>query len=151
QLIRYADVDGDKRLDAIVTDSANVIVEGGKASLKIAHNDGSGFGALETREVVLDDMSTPLQVDLIDFDGDGKADLYSSDGSDGFRVWFNDGKQFGPATRFALPAGCTCSAPSIRNYELVDLDGDGRLDLVEPADLKSYNDKKTTFLEVWGQ
>ena len=151
QVVVYKDIDGDKLADAVVTDEDKLWVEGGKVFLRVARNDGSGFGALETYEVAVDDVASRPITSFIDFNGDGRVDLISDDGKDGFRVWFNDGARFGPATKFALPSSCACIGDETSNMELVDLDGDGQLDLVEPADLRSLEDNKTVLLEVWGR
>ena len=75
-------------------------------------------------DVVL--RSTPSFVDL---DGDGRLDLVSGESYGTLRAWRNTGGGFTPLTGSANPfSGIDVGAVSRPSF--VDLDGDGRLDLV---------------------
>jgi hypothetical protein len=121
----FVDLDGDGRLD---------LVSGEKyGTLRAWRNAGSGFTALTGSANPFNGIdvgytSTPTFVDL---DGDGRLDLVSGADDGTLRAWFNTGSGFIALTLTGRTNPFSgIDVGSFSNPSFVDLDGDGRLDLV---------------------
>ncbi len=112
------DIDGDGDLDVIVVNLGPDFV---------LINDGNGRFRDETAQRLPVTSDASRKGILTDFDGDGDLDLFvaNSRGQQS-RVYFNDGSgRFQDVTRRTLPR----QTHTTTDAELVDLDGDGFLDL----------------------
>jgi hypothetical protein len=144
------DVDGDKIVDFLISYGGTPFSSGGQTFVKVARSRPGGFGPLETWQVPAVTDASTTNFDAKDFDGDGRADLVEI-AEPAFRVWKNTGSGFAPPTTFTFPTACYCKTTNQGpTYAIIDLDGDGLLDLVEPADRKAVDDKKSIYLQVWG-
>ncbi len=117
--IGLADLDADADLDIVV-------VHGGypSAALTVLRNDGGGFTA--GTFPAPDSLST---IKFMDIDGDGHLDLIGQDNYGGIAMLPGDGAAgFGAATRLPYLV-----YPSNSSFQLADMDGDGRKDLVYHA------------------
>lgn len=121
QMVRTADLDGDGDLDVISASYAD-----GKVAWY--QNDGSGsFGA---QQLISNRLTGAIAIVSGDLDGDGDIDVAAASFSTGIVAWFenlNGQGSFGPLqvlTRRAIGA---------ERVEVVDLDGDGDLDLLAAA------------------
>jgi hypothetical protein len=143
-------LDGDHLPDFFVLKAG---ANGTAATFDVVHAQSGGFGPVErwTRPAGAPDA---LSAYFRDFDGDGRDDLaeFPNPEKKSFNVWRNNGTDFDTTPiAYRLPATCYCaSKKGDPAFELVDLDGDGKLDLVEPADYASFDDQKTFFLQAWG-
>ncbi|MFG2143416.1 FG-GAP-like repeat-containing protein [Streptomyces sp. NPDC048696] len=121
--VRWADFDGDRRMDYVSVDS--------KGSVAVRLNrggDGRG-GWKELGRVLHGVTADPARLRFADFDGDGRADAIVLDASGAVRVYLNRGgdghggwKPLGKVT-----AGTTADASHV---VFADFDGDGRADYV---------------------
>jgi hypothetical protein len=154
------DLDGDHRLDLVVTRSSYDTSDGvGRTQWRVYANTGSGFAAAPTAWTIppmaggipqlADSDSQGRVYTTTDLDGDGRPDLVISAAGYGFpgevgathwNVYANTGTGFSTtATSWALPqsmAGFRSLADSDNNgriYTTTDLDADGRPDLVISA------------------
>lgn len=149
----YVDVDGDGRRDLLILRTGGYAKDGSGAYVEVARNTGSGVGDVERWHVKQPAQDGPFAVEAIDFDGDGRVDFVGpSKEGEGYALWKNNGTGFDAPKQFPFPSSCYCVDKNEgRHHELIDLDGDGRVDLVEPADARTF-DKGTglRYLEVWG-
>jgi hypothetical protein len=113
-----ADIDGDGKVDVVLTDSSNV--------LSILRGDGDGRFALERRP--LEDGASASAVALADFDGEGAIDLISFDFSQERMLLFRAVGGASPLAGTPL-AEQPDHAFAIRRMRAADLDGDGDPDL----------------------
>lgn len=123
---RFGDLDDDGDLDLVLTDGYPDL--GGPVS-PVGHvfvNDGAGaFAELADAMPGMLDGISPIDVDLLDVDGDFDLDVMidSHDGAVG--LWLNDGSgAFTAAGAIAEPTGVYHYNPAA-----CDVDGDGDLDL----------------------
>ena len=125
--LHAVDLDGDGDVDLVSNDTSN------DTRFAIHENLGGSFAAA----VVLGPPSTyyPWRIAVGDLDGDGRADLVSAAtvGSSYRIQWERNvsgpGIQFVPGGDVAPPTGFELA----RDLEVVDLDGDGHLDVVASA------------------
>jgi hypothetical protein len=120
--ITLRDVDGDGATDIVETRRHNWTVN-------VLLNDGRGH----FREPIELPTLSPVQTAIGDLNGDGRADLVvASDGGDRrFSVLLNAGDtQFGPSLSYGEPDPAGSGAIAI-----MDVDGDGRLDIVVTGDM----------------
>ncbi len=104
-----ADADGDPDLVVVDADGALTLWRNG---------GGSGFGA----QVLEGLTGSATAVRWFDADGDGDLDLLTSGAPDGFeRVWENGPDGFGESVQY--------SAVNALTQQVLDVDGDGRLDV----------------------
>lgn len=110
-----ADLDGDGAPDLVLA------MVGG---VRVALGDGLG-GLVPTAYIPLTD--SPWDVELADFDGDGRLDLAASEyQAFSGQLTFADGV---PGGGFGTPHSVPTAKP-LREIEVADLNGDGRLDVV---------------------
>ncbi|MCA9675338.1 MAG: VCBS repeat-containing protein, partial [Myxococcales bacterium] len=119
------DVDGDGDLDLVT------INDGPQLRETILINDGTGHFADDTA-ARLPGAENRAQSDdnvavFLDADADGDADVLIGSLSDADRLWVNDGT--GHFTTDATVM--TLASPGTLGFAVADLDGDGRLDVVE--------------------
>lgn len=109
-----ADLNGDGAMDLLLgNQGANVILI----------NDGQGGFVDESATRLPDPGRTTQDLELGDLNGDGLLDLIAGN-EDGNQLWLGDGQGF--FTAAALP---TLSTEETREVDLVDVDGDGDLDV----------------------
>ena len=121
--VAVADVNGDGKPDLI---SANA----NDGTLTVLTNNGNGsFGLNATLNVGLSTNSAPASVIAVDVNGDGKPDLISANANDGtLTVLTNNGD--GSFSLDAILNVGLSSGSSPENVLAVDVNGDGKLDLV---------------------
>ncbi len=154
------DVDGDRRPDLVVTQTKYSASDGvGKTHWLVYANTGSGFAATATEWAlpastygfaqVADSTTSGRNYQTMDLDSDHRPDLvvsattYSHSDSVGTTHWLvykNTGSGFAAeATSWTLPSSqygfekIADSTDSGRVYQTVDLDGDGKPELVISA------------------
>lgn len=110
-----ADIDGDQRLDLVITHSGNllsVLLNDGRGTFK--NSPGSPF----------DSRTDAFAVVVADVDGDKRADILAATGSSAL-VFLGDGRGgFAPAAGSPFPAG-----PGAYQLAVGDINDDGKLDV----------------------
>ena len=124
--LRYADFDGDGKADYIVVD------DGGAVTVWY-NRGGDGAGGWDGPHKVAMGVAPGYQVQLADFDGDGKVDYVAVDDVGGVKVWYNRGGDgaggWDGAHEVALGV-----APGYQVH-FADFDGDGRADYLAVDDV----------------
>ena len=149
---QFFDFDGDGKNDVALM-RRHYPTDANGSYLEIARNTGAGFGPREHWAVPQATEGGPLDSYAMDFDGDRRTDLvHFVQPANGYDVWHNNGAGFDAPQRYAFPAGCYCmDKDQHQKHKLVDIDGDGRVDLVEPADARTYDGGTgLRYLDVWG-
>jgi uncharacterized protein (DUF2141 family) len=125
----FVDLDGDGRLDLVSGASDGTLLawrntgSAGAPAFTALTGSANPFNGID-----VGGYSTPSFVDL---DGDGRLDLVSGASDGTLRVWRNTGSGFTPLTGSANPFdGFFFDVGRYSTPSFVDLDGDGRLDLV---------------------
>ena len=120
QSMTLADVNGDRRLDLLVTHSH-------APSVSVLLNDGGGtFAPAQGSPFRIDDES--FGVVVADVNGDGTPDLLAGTAAS-VTVLLGDGRgRFTPAARSPFRAG-----PGAYRVSAADINGDGKLDLAAPS------------------
>lgn len=132
--MRSGDVDGDGDEDLAVLDGRR---PGGQARVAIAPNRGGGRFGVPQNAVTF--RGQPVAAVIGDVDGDGLTDVVSLDESDGAPALLNRGDG-------VLVPGPTSRVDHEGRGELVDIDGDGDLDLLTGSLYR--NDGAGTFTSV---
>jgi MYXO-CTERM domain-containing protein len=126
--VRLADVDDDGDLDLFVGDWGADPDPGNPSASSVALwiNDGNGvFAAAETELPAFPDGSTtPIDLDILDANGDFALDLLINARNGDVLLWLNDGA--GGFSRAPLP---TKTGPYSYNPGVCDVDGDGDVDV----------------------
>jgi hypothetical protein len=117
--VAVADVNGDGKLDLIVTNYGNSQVANNSVSVLLGNGDGTFQPAVN-----LNTGSLPFFVAVADVNGDGKSDLVVTNPAQGVTVFLGNGNGTFQAPR-TFAAGLS---PHV--LAVADLNGDGRLDLV---------------------
>jgi hypothetical protein len=134
------DMDGDGRDDVVITGRAGAAL----ATWLIYYNTGSGFSTtgtpwafsstLPAHPRVMWDWNAGASDYLEDADGDRRPDwIHLSVSGRVFRVAKNTGAGFDPAVAWSVPSVPTCFGRHSEGYAFADVDGDGLVDLVSPA------------------
>jgi hypothetical protein len=120
QSMTLADVNGDRRLDLLVTHSH-------APSVSVLLNDGGGaFAPAQGSPFGIDDKS--FGVVVADANGDGKPDLLAGTAAS-VTVLLGDGRG-----RFTQAGGSPFRAgPGAYRVSVADINGDGKLDLAAPS------------------
>jgi hypothetical protein len=120
--LALADLDGDAVLDVVVGAAD-------EDTISWIRSDGSGESA--GRVVIADDVASIAAVACADVDGDGDVDVFSASPTvnGGLRLFLNNGTgSFVPLQAAAL--GGSDARVGAEAMTVVDLDGDGKLDVV---------------------
>ena len=154
-----ADLDGDGMSDIVVTEWTSSGIAGlGTSKWLVYANSGSGFASASTFslpsgfdtdefDALTDTSGADPTWALLDVDGDHLSDLVVTEwassgiaglGTSKWLVYPNTGTGFGAATTFSLPSGfgtneldaITDTSGANPTWGLLDLDGDGLVDLV---------------------
>ncbi|MCX6132220.1 MAG: FG-GAP-like repeat-containing protein [Ignavibacteriales bacterium] len=132
-LISVADIDGDGRLDLI---GENAVSQ----SISVLRNTGSVGSVSFATKVDYPVGTNPLATAIGDVDGDGKVDVLVVESSANTVSLFKNGSSTGSislASRVSFTTGASCY-----NARIVDLDGDGKPDLV----VANYGDNSVSVL-----
>jgi Leucine-rich repeat (LRR) protein len=127
-----ADTDGDGDLDLLV-----VATQAGSYTLQsfIFENQGDATFTETSANLV---VTNPESMKVADLDGDGDADVVADEDSGGIEVWINTG-----GGSFVAAPGTPLSGPYNGPYThaqaLIDIDGDGDLDIAYDGPDVSYN------------
>lgn len=127
--VAAGDVDGNGHVDLVV---AGTEVEQGRdrrrrAGVAVLLNDGKTFKP--TPPLYFESENPYMAVELGDLDGDGNAEVVVSEGGAVVVLWDRAGQlEVGP--RLLPPAPADAAKLSQRDFALVDVDGDDRLDVV---------------------
>lgn len=128
-----ADLNHDGKLDIVVGvyDSGNF---GGTHYFEVLQNVGLGFFILTSQyEVTYSGLaahSTTREAQLADMDGDGKIDLVFVDQVVGASVSWMKGTGSGGFAPQASLLGVGAGVGAISDFEVADVDGDGKMDLL---------------------
>lgn len=94
---------------------------------RLYHNDGNGHFTEVSEKMGLTDVGETRQSSFIDFNNDGKLDLYVGFRDHANRLYRNDGDHF---TEVSAQMGITGFRSTVGSIWF-DLNGDGKLDLIE--------------------
>jgi hypothetical protein len=126
--VAAADVDGDSRLDLLVSSESG--------SLLFFAGDGAGSFE-DPRRIPLADK--PMSMAVADLDADGDVDVALA--FEGVTILFNEGDGAFPTTRY-LPASAidapVSASPGIESLHIADMDGDSLPDIVAGANRAVY-------------
>jgi hypothetical protein len=131
--LAVADVNGDGRPDVVVAmryqPSSNA--SGAQVGIAWLENTGSASGEwiYHTIDTTPNNYADPRTVQAADINGDGKVEVVTSDSGTGVLAWYS---QNSPDnwTRHVIAGINTTNAHFGR---LVDMDGDGQLDILQPV------------------
>ncbi|MFD9793696.1 FG-GAP-like repeat-containing protein [Streptomyces sp. NPDC059070] len=121
--VRWADFDGDRRMDRFAVDAH------GSVEVRL-NRGGDGHGGWQSLGTVVRDLgSDRARLRFADFDGDGRADCLVLDADGGVRVYLNRGGDTGGGWQSLgrVTAGSTADAGRV---VFADFDGDGRTDYI---------------------
>jgi hypothetical protein len=127
---RFADVDGDGKLDAVIASATGLSVALNDFTSDVGVSKGPWFGGFTAGAQIAGDFARN-GLALGDMDGDGDPDAVAISGAN-VTVLLNDGRG-----AFAIHASFAASQPvrSLSQLSLGDIDGDGDLDIVSNVTL----------------
>lgn len=118
-LIRFADIDGDRKADLVLLD--------GSTGIKVAKGHAKGFGPLVEYPSSARFSFNAGMIQIADVDGDGKADFILLEGPTGIMVATAGPAGYGPLQEYPTSPGLSFNPSLIR---FADVDGDGKDDFV---------------------
>lgn len=145
------DIDGDGRADLVETGLGTMAFGGEAPHWRVFSGQAGGFAATHEPWSVPDARFSALTGPgaswfSIDLDGEGTLDLVESDAGSGvafggaadphWRLHANDADGFARASAWPVPTEnyWTLAEPEVGGWTALDVDGDGRVDLVETTE-----------------
>ncbi len=123
--VKFADVDGDGKLDILATNSAT-------GMLHVWRNSGTGFSAEPRVDIPVVGLSNTYGLATGDLTGDGKVDVVVGDyiNATGSKLAFLKNQSTSGTISFSESVQIVAGTVAYQQLELADIDGDGKSDIV---------------------
>lgn len=123
--VKFADIDGDGKLDILATNSAT-------GMLHIWRNSGTGFSAEPRVDIPVVGLRNTYGLAIGDLTGDGKVDLVVGDyvNATGSNLAFLKNQSTSGTISFSESVQIVAGTVAYQQLELADIDGDGKSDIV---------------------